>query len=43
MVVDREDRADFLARLRLSPADTAWLLGISTSGIAKAVAWAVGE
>jgi len=38
MVAAREDRESFLARLGLSLADTAWLLGVSTSGIAKAVA-----
>jgi len=38
MVADREDRESFLARLGLSLADTARLLGVSTSGIAKAVA-----
>jgi hypothetical protein len=38
IVADREDRESFLARLGLSLADTARLLGVSTSGIAKAVA-----
>jgi plasmid maintenance system antidote protein VapI len=38
MVAAREDRESFLARLGLSLADTARLLGVSTSGIAKAVA-----
>jgi hypothetical protein len=38
MVAAREDRESFLARLGLSLADTAWLLGVSMSGIAKAVA-----
>ena len=38
MVGAREDRESFLARLGLSLADTARLLGVSTSGIAKAVA-----
>jgi hypothetical protein len=38
MVATREDRESFLARLGLSLADTARLLGVSTSGIAKAVA-----
>ena len=38
IVVDRGDRESFLARLGLSLADTARLLGVSTSGIAKAVA-----
>jgi plasmid maintenance system antidote protein VapI len=43
MVADREDRESFLARLGLSPAEAARLLGVSTSEIAKAVAWAAGE
>jgi len=38
MVAAREDRESFLARLGLSLADTARLLGVSTLGIAKAVA-----
>ena len=38
MVAAREDRESFLARLGLSLADAARLLGDSTSGIAKAVA-----
>ena len=38
MVADREDPESFLPRLGLSLADTARLLGLSTSGIAKAVA-----
>jgi len=38
MVAAREDRESFLARLGLSLAGTARLLGVSTSGIAKAVA-----
>jgi len=38
MVAARGDRESFLACLGLSLADTARLLGISTSGIAKAVA-----
>ena len=38
MVAAREDRDCFLAHLGLSLADTARLLGVSTSGIAKAVA-----
>ena len=38
MVAAREDRESFLARLGLSLADAARLLGVSTSGIAKAVA-----
>ena len=38
MVAAHEDRECFLARLGLSLADTARLLGVSTSGIAKAVA-----
>jgi hypothetical protein len=38
MVAHREDRESFLARLGLSLVDTARLLGLSTSGIAKAVA-----
>ena len=38
MVAAREDRESFLARLGLPLADTARLLGVSTSGIAKAVA-----
>jgi len=38
MVAAHEDRESFLARLGLSLADTARLLGVSTSGIAKAVA-----
>jgi hypothetical protein len=38
MVAAREDRESFLARLGLSLADTARPLGLSTSGIAKAVA-----
>jgi hypothetical protein len=38
MVAAREDRESFLARLGLSLADTARQLGVSTSGIAKAVA-----
>jgi DNA-directed RNA polymerase specialized sigma24 family protein len=38
MVAAREDRESVLARLGLSLADTARLLGVSTSGIAKAVA-----
>jgi hypothetical protein len=37
MVAGREDRKSFLGRLELSLADTARLLGVSTSGIAKAV------
>ena len=37
MVAAREDRESFLARLGLSLADTARLLGVSTSGIAQAV------
>jgi len=40
MVAAREDRESFLARLGLFLADTARLLGVSTSGIAKAVAGA---
>ena len=38
MVAAREDRESFLARLGLSLAETARQLGVSTSGIAKAVA-----
>jgi plasmid maintenance system antidote protein VapI len=38
IVADRQDRESFLARLGLSLADTARLLGVSSSGIAKAVA-----
>jgi len=38
MVAAREDRESFLARLGLSLADTARLLGVSTSGIAQAIA-----
>jgi hypothetical protein len=38
IVATREDRESFLARLGLSLADAAWLLGVCTSGIAKAVA-----
>jgi DNA-binding CsgD family transcriptional regulator len=38
IVADREDRESFLTRLGLSLTDTARLLGLSTSGIAKAVA-----
>ena len=38
IVADCEDRESFLARLGLSLADTGRLLGVSTSGIAKAVA-----
>jgi hypothetical protein len=38
IVADQQDRESFLARLGLSLADTARLLGVSTSGIAKAVA-----
>ena len=38
MVAALEDRESFLARLGLSLADTARLLGVCTSGIAKAVA-----
>ena len=38
MVAAREDRESFLAPLGLSLADTARLLRVSTSGIAKAVA-----
>jgi len=38
IVAGREDRKSFLGRLGLSLADTARLLGVSTSGIAKAVA-----
>jgi len=38
MVAAREDRESFLARLGLSLADTARLVGVSTSGIAKAIA-----
>jgi len=38
MVAAREDCESFLARLGLSLADTARLLGVSTSGIAKALA-----
>jgi hypothetical protein len=38
MVAAREDPEGFLARLGLSLADTARLLGVSTSGTAKAVA-----
>jgi DNA-binding CsgD family transcriptional regulator len=37
MVAAREDRESFLARLGLSLADTARQLGVSISGIAKAV------
>jgi len=38
MVAAREDRESFLARLGLSLADTVRQLGVSASGIAKAVA-----
>jgi len=38
IVADRQNRESFLARLGLSLADTARLLGVSSSGIAKAVA-----
>ncbi len=38
IVAAREDRESFLARLGLSLADAAWLLGVSTSGVAKTVA-----
>jgi DNA-directed RNA polymerase specialized sigma24 family protein len=38
MVAAHEDRESFLVGLGLSLADTARLLGVSTSGIAKAVA-----
>ena len=38
MVAAREDRESFLARLGLSLADAARLLGVSTPGIAKAAA-----
>ena len=38
IVADWQDRESFLARLGLSLADTARLLGVSTSGIARAVA-----
>jgi len=38
MAAAREDRESFLARLGLSLAGTAWLLGVSSSGIAKVVA-----
>ncbi len=38
MVAARTDRESFLARLGLSLAATAWLLGVFTSGIGKAVA-----
>ena len=37
IVADREDRESFLVRLGLSLADTARLLGLSTSGIAEAL------
>jgi hypothetical protein len=37
IVADREDRKNFLARLGLFLADAAWLPGISTLGVAKAV------
>ena len=36
-MADREDRENFLVRLGLSLADTARLLGLSTSGIAEAL------
>jgi lambda repressor-like predicted transcriptional regulator len=38
MVAAREDRESFLTRLGLSLADAARQLGVSTSGMAKAVA-----
>ena len=38
IVAGREDRKSFLGRLGLSLADTVRQLGVSTSGIAKAVA-----
>ena len=38
MVAAREDRESFLVRLGPSLADTVRLLGVSTSGIAKAIA-----
>jgi DNA-directed RNA polymerase specialized sigma24 family protein len=37
IVADRQDRESFLGRFGLSLADTARLLGVSMSGIAKAV------
>ena len=39
IVADRQDRETSLARLGLSPADAARLLGVSASWIAKAIAW----
>jgi hypothetical protein len=38
IVAGREDRKSFLGRLGLSLADTARQLGVSTSGVVKAVA-----